>query len=140
MSEPETIPQRGELRELLDERRREVRDGLQARLARIRDTVEAVSPDAMDPTDASDLDVVFVDIATATLRRIDEALQRLDQGSYGLCTRCGAPIATERLRAMPFAVRCQQCEASRERDEAELRDLLRKHPSRSDHDPRLRSF
>ncbi len=39
-------------------------------------------------------------------RRIDEALQALDSGTYGTCVVCGREIPSERLEAMPEAVRC----------------------------------
>jgi len=49
-----------------------------------------------------------------TLSRIDAALRRLDEGSYGQCFECGDEIGETRLRAVPFAVRCKDCEAIRE--------------------------
>ncbi|HSD11124.1 MAG TPA: TlyA family rRNA (cytidine-2'-O)-methyltransferase [Candidatus Binatia bacterium] len=48
------------------------------------------------------------------LRRIDEALERLDLGGYGLCEDCDAEIAEERLEVVPFATRCVDCERRRE--------------------------
>jgi DnaK suppressor protein len=53
-----------------------------------------------------------------TVSRIDAALRRLEAGVYGDCSQCGSPIAAERLRALPFAVRCRKCESSREQDSA----------------------
>ena len=41
-----------------------------------------------------------------TLEAVDAALLRMDQGTYGLCQRCRAPIAPARLEAMPSATRC----------------------------------
>jgi RNA polymerase-binding protein DksA len=43
------------------------------------------------------------------LREIDDALARLDDGSYGKCAQCGQKIASERLAAVPYAVLCIQC-------------------------------
>ena len=48
------------------------------------------------------------------LRRIDDALARLDQGAYGLCEDCDADIAEERLLILPFATRCVDCERRHE--------------------------
>jgi DnaK suppressor protein len=42
--------------------------------------------------------------------RIDRALQRLADGRYGACDDCGKDIVESRLRAMPFAERCRQCQ------------------------------
>jgi DnaK suppressor protein len=41
-----------------------------------------------------------------TLNRIDAALARIDDGTYGTCEICGKPIGEERLRAIPWASRC----------------------------------
>ncbi|MCI5109398.1 MAG: TraR/DksA family transcriptional regulator [Marivita sp.] len=43
------------------------------------------------------------------LRRIDAALQRIEDGSYGTCAKCGDPIAEDRLRAVPTAALCRAC-------------------------------
>lgn len=42
-------------------------------------------------------------------RRIREALQRLDDGTYGSCVRCGKEIPLTRLRALPFVRHCLAC-------------------------------
>ena len=44
--------------------------------------------------------------AKQTLDEIDGALARIDDGTYGTCELCGKPIATERLRALPWARLC----------------------------------
>ena len=50
----------------------------------------------------------------ALLDEIEHALQRLDEGTYGVCSECGQPIPEKRLEAIPWAVRDLACEASRE--------------------------
>ena len=42
----------------------------------------------------------------AKLRDVGRALDKLDEGTYGACDVCGAPIGPERLEAIPWAVRC----------------------------------
>jgi RNA polymerase-binding protein DksA len=44
--------------------------------------------------------------ARETLRQIDGALQRIEDGAYGSCELCGKPIGEERLHAIPWAARC----------------------------------
>lgn len=44
------------------------------------------------------------------LREAEDALQRISAGVYGICTACGEPIAEDRLRALPTALRCAGCE------------------------------
>jgi DnaK suppressor protein len=59
---------------------------------------------------------------TETLHKIEEALARHAEGTYGYCFECGEEVSEKRLRALPFAVRCKECEE--EREIAESRDRL----------------
>jgi DnaK suppressor protein len=49
------------------------------------------------------------------LAQVDSALQRLDEGTYGVCARCGNAIAAERLEALPYATYCITCQSEIER-------------------------
>ncbi len=49
------------------------------------------------------------------LTRTERALAKLDEGTYGVCDACGAPISPGRLRAMPDGVLCLNCSASERR-------------------------
>lgn len=44
------------------------------------------------------------------LMDIEDALSRIDNGSYGTCEKCNADISIERLKALPFAKKCIKCE------------------------------
>jgi DnaK suppressor protein len=44
------------------------------------------------------------------LAAVEAALWRLDEGAYGRCVRCGEPIASERLAALPWAAHCIACQ------------------------------
>jgi DnaK suppressor protein len=44
------------------------------------------------------------------LAAVEAALARIDDGTYGLCVRCGRPIAQERLDALPWAAHCIDCQ------------------------------
>ncbi len=52
--------------------------------------------------------------ASATLQEIDDALERLEQGTFGVCEECGGPIGERRLRLVPHAALCVAC---RQREE-----------------------
>src|SRR3954470_18472595 len=54
-------------------------------------------------------DVGVVDSLNATEERMDGALQKLDEGSYGICDRCGEPIPPGRMEAAPESVLCGAC-------------------------------
>lgn len=49
------------------------------------------------------------------LYHIDMALERIENGTYGLCQSCGNPISDERLEAVPHARLCIQCKALEEK-------------------------
>lgn len=51
------------------------------------------------------------------LQRIDAALARIEEGSYGRCTTCSAPISPERLARLPYAELCFGCQRGVERNE-----------------------
>ena len=50
------------------------------------------------------------DVDRTTLVRIDEALLRIDEGTYGLCLSCGQPVTEKRLSAVPWARHCVDCQ------------------------------
>jgi DnaK suppressor protein len=52
------------------------------------------------------------------LQKIDAALRKLDEGTYGICEDCGEEISKERLRIVPFAIYCIEDQERREKLEA----------------------
>ena len=70
--------------------------------------------DISDATIQDDIDFALIQMKAETLQRIDEALRRLEDGTYGNCFECADEISQQRLRALPFAVRCKDCEEARE--------------------------
>jgi len=53
-----------------------------------------------------ELELTTLSIVEGELKEIDDALRRLDQGSYGICEECGKPIDEARLEAVPWARYC----------------------------------
>lgn len=51
----------------------------------------------------------LADAAASELRQVDEAIERLDAGTYGVCAHCGKPIPAGRLEVRPFATHCVAC-------------------------------
>ena len=51
------------------------------------------------------------DALAAKLAGVHRALEKLDEGTYGICDRCGTTIPDERLEARPSSVRCVRCSA-----------------------------
>jgi RNA polymerase-binding protein DksA len=54
-------------------------------------------------------DLALRDRAIAQLALVEAALARIEAGTFGKCTRCGKPIAPERLDALPWAEHCIEC-------------------------------
>ena len=59
---------------------------------------------------------------TGMLVKIESALERIANGTYGNCEKCGKPIAPERLAALPYATTCVACSAGSQRSRAASRD------------------
>jgi len=80
----------------------------------IQDSVGANADDEHDPEGAT---IAFeraqlsslLGAAAQRLAEIDRTVANLDAGTYGLCERCGQPIAAERLAARPTATTCVTC-------------------------------
>ncbi len=49
------------------------------------------------------------------LKQVNDALRRFESGTYGLCLECGQPIDPARLKAIPYAELCMDCQRKRER-------------------------
>jgi DnaK suppressor protein len=119
-----------ELRRILEERRREILSEVQGRMRDVR--AEAASGDGqgvLDTAESSEADIqddiefALIQMKSETLHKIEEALIRLEENTYGNCFECGDEISERRLRALPFAVRCKDCEEARELAERRERQL-----------------
>lgn len=71
--------------------------------------------DAASETESRELDMTRQRMLEARVRRIDDALGRLDKGSYGRCVVCGQQIPEERLEALPDTPYCVRDAAVEER-------------------------
>ena len=58
--------------------------------------------------------IALLESRTKQRNQLDEALRRLDEGTYGICEDCTIPISPGRLRALPFARRCLECQQQAE--------------------------
>ena len=120
---------------MLVERRRELLSEIQSRVRDVREVGSRTkhhNADLSETTEAEpedDLAFALIQIKAEMLQRIDQAIQRVDEGTYGCCTDCGEAIATARLRALPFAVSCRNCEETRERERPRKRVALLRVPS-----------
>ncbi|MGO9059356.1 MAG: TraR/DksA family transcriptional regulator [Candidatus Binataceae bacterium] len=110
------------------ERLREMLATLQSqqlqRMRAFRDRDQGVPGDEVDDAareDDFELSTSLADIAAARRAAIEEALQRVEHGEYGLCEECGEEIAPARLHAIPTAVLCVDCQQAREARSKKIR-------------------
>jgi DnaK suppressor protein len=128
-----------ELKRMLEDRRREIQAEVQGRMRGVRsdgawggkqnevfDAVESSEADIQD-----DIEFALIQMKSETLNKINDALTRLEQGDYGNCFDCGSEIAEKRLRALPFAVRCKDCEEAREVAEQRERQMAARRSTSS---------
>ena len=125
-----------ELKKILEERRREILSEVQEKIRDVRalgasgegqgvlDAAETSEADIQD-----DIELALIQMKSETLHKIEEALTRLDEQTYGNCFECGDEISERRLRALPFAVRCKDCEEAREIAEQRERQLSQRRSS-----------
>ncbi len=123
-----------ELKRMLEDRRQESQAEVQGKMRDVRaegtwggklnevlDAVESSEADIQE-----DIEFALIQMKSETLNKIDAALRRLEEGTYGDCFECGEEIAEARLRALPFAVRCKDCEEARETAERRERAAAQK--------------
>jgi RNA polymerase-binding transcription factor DksA len=113
---------------------RERQAELQARLMRLEDEAQAWDEDsrprysnhpadeAVDLLDRAGRDAV-ARVLLDDMAQVDRALDRLANGSYGLCDDCGQLIPPKRLEARPTATLCVTCQAKRETQAARSRQI-----------------
>lgn len=108
--------EREDFRNLLLERRQEIMDGAGRTVHGMVRTKESFP----DPTDRASMEssrnamLRIRDRERKLLNKIDEALERIEEGSFGICEECGEAIGAERLRARPMTTMCISCKADQE--------------------------
>lgn len=128
-----------ELKHMLEVRRQALVSEVQGKIRDVREEGAWGSKlnDVLDAVESSEADIqediefALIQMKAETLNKINDALARLDHGEYGFCFECGEEIAEKRLRALPFAVRCKQCEEAREAAEQRQRQLAQRRGASS---------
>ena len=107
-----------ELREILDNMKKEImiqaeqtrQQGLGLDVNDLPDEVDLASSE----TDQS-LNLHLRDRERILMKKVDQALERMEQGEYGKCTTCGEDIGFKRLKARPVTDLCIRCKEEQER-------------------------
>jgi DnaK suppressor protein len=126
-----------ELKRMLVDRQRELVAEVQGKIRGVRAEGAEKPHEVMDQGETSEVDIqedielALIQMKAETLNKINEALARLEEGRYGACFECGDEISEARLRALPFAVRCKDCEEAREIAAQRERTLAQRRGSSS---------
>ncbi len=108
----------------LEEIRKKLEEEHQRLLTRVAEATNGaqggnvINPDRTDLARSYDLrqrDSALESWAERNLTEIEQALERLDKGTYGFCENCGEPISAERLKALPQATMCMKCKSKLEK-------------------------
>ena len=105
-------------RALLTEKQRELQDLYRHDIKVGQESTDDNADDFADRANNSyNRETMFAlsDVERMTLIQIEEAFQRLDKGTYGICEYCGSPIGEARLKAVPWARYCIDCQEREER-------------------------
>jgi DnaK suppressor protein len=117
---------RSELTAMLHDRRRQIQSDVQNRM---RDSRSTRGHEVVDDVENSGagiqeaIELSLIQMKAQTLGAVDEALVKVEAGTYGYCVECSEEITEQRLRALPFAVRCTTCEQKREQRTANSRRM-----------------
>jgi DnaK suppressor protein len=102
---------------MLERRRSELRNEVKGRIRDARSATDrdrTTEHEGLESDVQADIQLSVIQLKADTLRRIDSALRRLEEGTYGHCIECQEAISKERLLALPFAARCTGCQQARE--------------------------
>ena len=69
-----------------------------------------------------ELDILLTDREKRKLHQIDDALDKIEDNTYGQCEECGTKIPKARLKVLPFAKHCVECQEKNEREEKYTRE------------------
>jgi len=100
-------------RRLLDEKKANLSVDIAKTRSAEEETSEELTQDIADKAVSSytrEFLYSLTDGERSTLLQIDDAIGRIDEGSYGFCVNCGQPMAEKRLTAVPWAPYCVDCQ------------------------------
>lgn len=103
--------------ELVREIARRSREAAVSGVSDIGDILDSVSEER-----TRELDMILTDREKQKLKQIDDALDRIEENTYGLCEECGVKIPRARLKVVPFAKHCVECKEAIEREERYTRE------------------
>jgi DnaK suppressor protein len=108
----------GKLRDVLVRRRDALRKAMAGDLSLLREMRDQGPGDVLDAavdTAQDELNSQLLEVESRELTQIEDALERLTEGTFGLCEDCEKPIPLSRLQALPYATECIECKRKAEK-------------------------
>ena len=109
-----------ELRAMLLERRHSILKNIDDEIAPTHEIKTPVFAgdvaDLAQESSKNELSLHLAEVESRELGQIDKAIQKISEGTYGVCEKCGKNISPARLNALPFANKCIRCQEEEERD------------------------
>ncbi len=109
----------GKLRDVLVSRRDALRKAMAGDLSLLQELRDQGPGDVLDAavdTAQDELNSQLLEVESRELTHIEEAIERLNEGTFGLCEDCEKPIPLSRLQALPYATECIDCKRKSEKD------------------------
>jgi DnaK suppressor protein len=107
------------VRARLEEMKKKILDEMNQAMRSEREGLKDEGMDTYDlASEERDREISFIlsDRERVKMSAIDDALQRISDGSYGVCESCGLEIGEQRLEALPFTRLCRDCQQDMERE------------------------
>jgi DnaK suppressor protein len=104
-----------------------LRQGLEQQLQKREEIAVENNPDTLDQVQhAADRELAIsrLELDSSRLKSVREAIQRIDEGTYGTCLRCDAEMSAKRLRAVPWTEYCLECQDIAESDRTKTRNEI----------------
>jgi DnaK suppressor protein len=107
----------GEFRRELEAMLMRLTGDIDGMIGAVRDEYQVPGEHDARPSQTVDRQVVVEQNEEILRRDVRAALDRIDAGSFGTCPSCGRSISAERLRAIPYATFCVECQEQQEAEE-----------------------
>lgn len=109
-----------QIRQMLLKMKAEIMDELAKKKASLEEekNIEIEDLDALAEDRNREYEYLLTTMDTKKLKQIDEALAKIENGTYGICEECGEEIPLARLKILPFAKLCVDCVSNVEKEEA----------------------
>jgi len=98
------------LLDLREETLKKIAENMKMEIGHLQEAIADIY-DLADDERGRQFSILISDLDREKLEQIDDALERLEEGSYGICEECGQKISLARLKVRPFAKYCVSCKS-----------------------------